>query len=159
MESVTSLSQLKSATKVLVCDDNKLTTAGLDRWGQQEINITVPRPALIDDANELLEFIICYLNSSGRLIRSGETMAYGYWLLKFLEENGKLVLWEYNANGTAFVSGAELATKYWQDQHELCNRVGAEFTPPVADKLGVIDDGVLRGGRIDAVRYPSRPHM
>ena len=68
-------------------------------------------------------------------------------------------LWEYNAAATGFVPGATLTLKYWKEQHETCERHGAEFSLPQPNQLIVISNGVLQGDAVQGLRYPSPEHM
>ena len=68
-------------------------------------------------------------------------------------------VWEYKADATDFIKGANLTLRYWRDQHVTCKLLGAEFHPPRPDKLTVISDGVLEGAAVEGVRYPSPDHM
>jgi hypothetical protein len=67
--------------------------------------------------------------------------------------------WEYNAEATGFVRGANLTLRYWRDQHIVCKLHESEFNPPRPDQLTVISKGVLEGLPVKAVRYPSPIHM
>ena len=93
-------------------------------------------------------------------IRPEETSRYGYWLTKFMASGSDaLETWELNAPGTDFVKGASLALQYWKDQHTVCDKYGAEFTPPIADQICIISKGVFEGLPVQGVRYPSPKHM
>lgn len=110
-------------------------------------------------AEEFLHFVIGYLKQSDREILPGETFPYGYWLVKFLAEDDSLDVWEYNPSAIEFVHGGSLTLTYWRDQHRICDRFRASFTPPRPDRLTVIDEGVLEGLPTQGVRYPSPEHM
>lgn len=135
-------------------------TAGLALMSHPEIRVTIAEPDLSMEAEDFLRYVSNYVSTSGKRIRSGETMAYGYWLLKFQSRtNDVLETWEYNADATDFIRGAQLALSYWRDQHLICNRHKGEFKPPRPDKLTVISPGVLEGLPVEGVRYPSPDHM
>ena len=87
---------------------------------------------LIDEAERFLEFAANYLLSSGKQIKPGETMAYGYWLVKFqgTEQENYLETWEYSADASTFVKGGDLTLGYWKDQHFVCDQQKAAFNPP-----------------------------
>jgi hypothetical protein len=40
-----------------------------------------------------------------------------------------------------------------------CERAGARYDPPLADRLVVVTDGVFEGDPAEGVRYPSPAHM
>jgi hypothetical protein len=135
-------------------------TAGLTSLADSEISVEVAEASLVPMAEEFLQYVSNYLASSGKQIRSGETLAYGYWLVKFeAADDGSLETWEYNAQATAFVRGANLTLIYWRDQHFICDEHQAEFRPPRPDRLIVVSKGVLEGMPVEGVRYPSPEHM
>jgi hypothetical protein len=137
-----------------------IQTAGLKSVGHREISVRVLDPGLSGEAEQFLNYVSNYLTSCERQIAPGETLAYGYWLVKFQQEAPDLLeTWEYNAESTEFVSGANLTLRYWRDQHLVCKQSGAEFSPPRPDMLTVVSKGVLEGLPVEGVRYPSPDHM
>jgi hypothetical protein len=143
-----------------VVDGLRMGTKGLRASGHPEIAVTVGSEAFLPEADSFLDFVSRYLRESGTVLKSGETLAYGYWLTKFIgTNNGDLEVWEYNSSATEFVAGATLTLRYWREQHELCNRAGAEFSPPRPDRLAVVSPAVLEGAPVQGVRYPSPAKM
>ncbi len=142
--------------------DHRFTvcTEGLKASGHSEISIDF-EARLIEEAERFLEFASNYLLSSGKQIKPGETMAYGYWLVKFQEaEQGDcLETWEYSADASTFVKGGDLTLGYWRDQHFVCHQHKAAFSPPRPDELTVVSAGVLKGLPAQGIRYPSPDHM
>jgi hypothetical protein len=137
-----------------------IRTEGLKSVGHSEIHVEVADPGAIREAEEFLNYVSGYVTTSGKQIRSGETMAYGYWLVKFQDaDQNALETWEYRADATDFVKGANLTLRYWRDQHMICKLHRTEFKPPRPDKLTVISDGVLEGAPVQGVRYPPPDHM
>jgi hypothetical protein len=137
-----------------------IQTLGLSKAGHREIRVGVLDPALAEECKHFLNYISGYVMTSGKQILSGETMAYGYWLVKFQgTEEGVLETWEYASDALDFVEGADLTLQYWRDQHTTCKLHEAEFIPPRPDKLTVISDGVLDGLPVQGIRYPSPDHM
>jgi hypothetical protein len=107
-----------------------------------------------------LRYVNEYLESSGTILKHGETLVYGYWLTKFIKADDLLEAWEYNADATEFVQGVTRTVSYWRDQHRTCGRLQAKFEPPRPDQLVVISAGVLEGDKdVQGVRYPSPEHM
>jgi hypothetical protein len=135
-------------------------TKGLRSSGYSEISVDVDA-GLIEESERFLKYVADYVLVSGKQLMSGETMAYGYWLLKFqgLEQGDQLETWEYRADASDFIKGADLTLSYWRDQHFVCNRYGAAFSPPRPDKLTVISSGVIEGLPAQGIRYPSPDHM
>jgi hypothetical protein len=135
-------------------------TEGLTAIGHPELVVEVHDSELTEESERFLKYVSDYVTNSGATLQSGETMAYGYWLTKF--ENGgegRLETWEYGADASEFVKGACLTFRYWRDQNAICEKYGADFAPPRADKLSVISQGVLEGLPVQGVRYPSPDHM
>jgi hypothetical protein len=136
-----------------------LVTQGLAARGQLELAID-PDPSLVDESRQLLRYILDYIETSDAVINPGETLGYGYWLIKFVAGDDRFLhIHEYNSEATDFVPGAALTVSYWRDQHRICEKFGGEFMPPRPDKLVVISDGVMEGDAVQGVRYPSPDHM
>ncbi len=142
--------------------DHKFTvrTEGLRGAGQREISVEIDA-GLLGESERFLMHVADYLLGSRKLVNSGETMAYGYWLVKFQEaEQGEgLETWEYRADASVFVKGGDLTLGYWRDQHYVCDQHKAPFTPPRPDKLTVLSAGVMQGLPVQGIRYPSPDHM
>ena len=135
-------------------------TVGLASRGHSEFLVAVGESEIVGEAEAFLNYICHYLTTSGKTIRPGETMAYGYWLVKFQEWGVNILqTWEYNREATDFIPGANLTLRYWRDQHIVCTLHEAEFKPPKPDKLTVISKGVLEGLPVQGVHYPSPKHM
>jgi hypothetical protein len=135
-------------------------TEGLKASGCSEISVDVDA-SLLEESERFLRYVSDYLLGSGKLIKPGETMEYGYWLVKFLgaRQGDHLETWEYTADASSFVKGADLALGYWRDQHFVCNQYRTSFSPPRADKLSVVSAGVIEGLPVQGIRYPSPDHM
>lgn len=137
-----------------------LQTVGLEAKGHREVVVDFDDVALAIEAEKFLVYIADYLEISGRQINSGETMTYGYWLVKFEAiESGALEVWEYDAEAIDFIKGASLTLQYWKDQHSICEKYEADFEPPRPDLLTVISQGVFEGLPVYGVRYPSPDNM
>ena len=143
-----------------VTDGLAVTTRGMLQEGLPEIRVQVDTSSLLPECERFLRFVTDYLLKAGSRIKSGETMNFGYWLVKFQGVGKDLLdVWEYNSEGTDFVIGGSLALRYWRDQHDVCSEHQAEFTPPRPDKLTVVSAGVLQGLPTQGVRYPWQEHM
>jgi hypothetical protein len=140
-------------------DRGCLTTVGLTGHGQHEIKVDVEDDRLIGEGKAFLETMLVYAIQH-RHIGPDETVEYGYWLTKFVEITPTLLeTWEYDAAGTRFVRGATLALRYWKEQHELCDSVQSQFSPPRPDKVAAVAAGVFEGDAVDAVRYLPEGRM
>lgn len=141
-------------------DDDVLKTMGLADRRQAELRLKILGEESAHQGETLLRYVGDHVAAARKPIRSSDTMMFGYWLIKFVAgPAGVLDVWEYDAMATNFREGAELALKYWREQHEVCVRAGARFTPPRPDQLVVVSEGVFEGDSVKAVRYPSPEHM
>jgi hypothetical protein len=138
-----------------------IESSGLQALGQQEVQVGLAEPSLEPAARALLAVVEQYTRETGKRIHAGETMAFGYWLVKFMgaDRAGVLEVWEYNSSATKFVPGAALAMRYWSEQHAVCARAGATFSPPRPDRNAAVSVGVLEGDPVQGVRYPAPAHM
>ncbi len=143
-----------------VTEGLQVRTQGLMSPSQKELQVRVSEPALVPEGEAFLRYVATYLQEQSTSIHPGQTLNYGYWLVKFQEiDDRTLEIWEYNAEGTGFVPGATLSLTYWRDQQLVCRQFNALFTPPRADKLAAVSDGVVEGDPVQGVRYPSPEHM
>lgn len=134
-------------------------TDGLSKTFGYEISATVSSPSLIKDCEQFIEFVLAYI-LDGHVINSGETIGYGYWITKALNnDHGDLEFWEYNAGATDYIFGITNTLHYWQGQHQICEQASSVFIPPRADQMIVISDGVYEGEIVQGVRYESPKHM
>lgn len=134
-------------------------TAGLAGQYGYEISATVNDISLQDECHKFVRFIADYV-SAGNIIRSGETVMYGYWLTKaILGDNRRMLFYEYNREATQFIFGMDTTLLYWRDQHQTCQNANAQFAPPRPDQMVSISDGVYEGDHAKGVRYPSPSHM
>ena len=146
--------EISVISKGLTCQ----TMGLLDQFGY-ELSATVNSVLLLDECGKFVQFIGAYA-AAGAAIKPGETVRYGYWLTKAeLGDDNQLVFWEYNPEATEFVFGVNTAVSYWRDQHQICQKVGANFDPPRLNQMVVLSDGVLDGDEVEGVRYPSPDHM
>jgi hypothetical protein len=135
-------------------------TVGLSAQGSSDIRLGISDAALADEATRFLEFLVEYQQKSRRRLHAGETLAYGYWIVKFVSANdGYLDVWESDSTGSHFIAGVDRTLRYWRDQNLVCQQYDARFAPPRPDQLTVVDEGTLRGLPVQAVRYASPEHM
>lgn len=147
-------------TVKVIADGQSRRTSGLVDQGHPEIWVAVDDPALLPESESFLCYVAAYIQHSQAQIKAGQTLAYGYWLVKFQARNDRMLeTWEYNPEATAFVPGATFTLRCWHDQHAVCQRVGAAFAPARPDKLVVLSEGVFEGDPVEGVRYPSPEHM
>jgi len=137
-----------------------VSTQGLAKRGLPEVRVTVNTPTLLREAEFFLGFISDYILQQNARIKHGETLNYGYWMVKFQAANDNVLeVWEYNPEATEFVPGGSLTLSYWKEQHRICDLYGAEFAPPRPDKLTAVSAGVMEGYPVQAVRYLWQEHM
>ena len=141
-------------------DRVNIQTEGLSGLNHLELSFEV-QESLREESEQFLRHISHYLFDSGKHIQSGETMVYGYWLVKFQksQKDELLEVWEYSADASTFIKGVELTLGYWRDQNLVCNQHQAAFAPPRPDELTVVSAGVVEGLQVQGVRYPSPKHM
>jgi hypothetical protein len=68
----------------IIREGNMVRTKGFADLGQRELLAAVANPGLASEAEVFLGYVAQYLKS-GAALRHGETLAYGYWLTKFIE--------------------------------------------------------------------------
>jgi len=140
-----------------VTQGSRTCTDGLALRGQRELCVE-SAPDLAGETKDFLRFVVAYLDESDRRIVAGETLRYGYWLVKFVpvsaDEASPLEVWEYNADATDFIRGGALSIRYWTEQHKVCRRYNAIFAPPNPETLTAVSTGVLEGRPAQGMRYP-----
>jgi hypothetical protein len=138
----------------ILSTDEYLTTDGLTLLGMPELSVREVRPEWQKDARDLLLYVADYVSSSGNRIRAGETLNYGFWLLKFVAPENRVVrLFEKDLSGTGFIPGARLALEFWRDQHDVCLKAGSPFEPPRPDQLVAISPDLATTPEIEGARY------
>jgi hypothetical protein len=137
-----------------------VTTKGAEDYGLYNLRVAAPSESLFPLVQALLTYIFDYQINCKAKILPDQTMTLDYWLIKFIETDGFLDLWEYDESGTEFVPGINLTLRYWINQTEMCRRVQAEYTPTNAGKYVVVTDGVFEGKfPVIGMRVPSPDHM
>lgn len=135
-----------------------IETKGVTSILGHELSATVVDVTLSEECLSFIRSIAEYIQA-GNKVSSEETIKYGYWLTKVVLEDNKFNFWEHDPEGVEFVRGINNTLFYWKAQHQICNKVGAAFSPPVPDQMIVISDGVYEGDDVEGVRYPSPEHM
>ena len=139
---------------------NYIQTSGLLAKGRQELLVSFDDSSLREAAVEFVNEVARYQAEQNRVVKAEETMTYGYWLVKFRQlREGLLDVYEYTQDAADFVRGASITLRYWIDQHEVCSRVQAPFSPPRADMLCVVSEGVTEGDDLEGVRYGIEGNM
>lgn len=138
---------------------NEVFTQGRLETGEAELSVIVGRRELVPEAEYFLEYVLSYLEHTGRSLKPDETFLYGYWVTRFVPAARGLEVWERNRSTAEFKRGADLALMYWKDQQAVCQAAGAEFDPPPADRLAMVSAGVREGQPVEGVRYPSPENM
>ena len=131
----------------------RVSTRGLSKRGQEELSVSFDSAELLQEGEAFLRYVVDYLDRTGAKITAGQTLNYGYWLVKFEPVEGALDVWEQEAGFMHFQHGVSLALRYWRDQHEICSLFEAAFDPPNPGDLTAISSGVLEGRPVQAVRY------
>lgn len=146
--------------EIISSDDGlTMTTVGLCSEGGPEICATVDDISLSDECRQFILFVSAYI-AEGHQIQPGETLGYGYWITKATaDDKGRLCFWEYTPDAVEYVPGVSKTLRYWRDQHRVCEKASSLFSPPSAEQLITISDGVFEGDDVQGVRYPSPAHM
>ena len=129
-------------------------------------------PAHLDDGDEItLQFGAGDPAGAEALLRSivelardhqlseSSPLRYGFWEIVLRRNAHQLDVWECAADGQTLERGADLSLRWWREQHDVCARWHAEFSPPSMRQLIVVSDGVFEGDVVQGVRYPSPDHM
>ena len=140
-------------------DEKSCETIGFINELGYEFRATVANIDLLSDCEAFIRYIGDYVET-GATILSGETISYGYWLVKASLDNDKrMSFMEYNSDATEFIVGIDNAVRYRKEQQCICDKVASEFDPIRPDKLIVISDGVYEGDVVEGVRYPVTEAM
>jgi hypothetical protein len=146
--------------EIIASDDGlTMTTLGLRSSGGLEICATADDIDLMEECRRFLLFAAAYIED-GNQIMAGETLGYGYWITKAMaDDKCGLCFWEYTSDAKEYVPGISNTLRYWRDQHQICEAASSLFSPPNAQQLVTISDGVFEGDDVQGVRYPSPTHM
>ena len=140
--------------------DHGVETVGLSSIGQQELRLACP-PSLIDAGLQYAQTLVAYVHESDRRIVSGEKVACGSWMLRFIEgSDGALEAQEADLTSGDYIVGASNALRYWMQQHAVCSAAGAAFDPfGLNESVAVSADLFEEDSEIviEGVRYPSGP--
>ncbi|HEV8564708.1 MAG TPA: hypothetical protein VGR41_07320 [Actinomycetota bacterium] len=103
-------------------------------------------------AEDLIRWLVSYIGNDETKLNAGETLQYGFWLLRFEQGKSMLNLWERSADGSDWIEGADFTLHCWTTQHAACEIARAPFAPPRSDHLAAVSDGVMEGERVEAAR-------
>jgi hypothetical protein len=131
------------------------STSALPAAGGRRLVARVRAPRLLDGAAGLLGFVAAYLAESGARLQPGETLQYGYWSLRFVEEDGALVAFERDDEYSTYVPGVDRAVTAWETQRMACEELRSAFDPPRADAIAVAASDVFEAPRVEATRYEA----
>jgi hypothetical protein len=135
-------------------------TVGLGDLGQQELFLPCP-PSLIDAGLQYAQTLVAYVHKSDRRIASGEKVACGSWMLRFVETpDGMLQAEELDPSSSEYIPGASNALLYWMQQHEICAAAGASFDPfRLSEMIAASMDLAEHDAEavIEGFRYPAGP--
>lgn len=104
----------------------------------------------------LLQFLSDYVINQGAVIRAGETIEYGYGIVKCVSgDDGYLELWEYLPDNDDYAPGAHRTMTIAREQREVCNAAGAPFTNVRLSHAAAVSPGVHEGDDLEGVRYSA----
>lgn len=125
-----------------------------------DVELTVPDRSWLDDGETLVRSVVRNVEYRRQPLVAGETFRYGYWSVRFFQaHSGRLSISELSPDATQLVPGADLALRYWRNQHEVCERFGAQFQPPLPEQMVALSAGVYEGDVVQGVRYRAPEHM
>lgn len=142
-----------------VKDNSYVRTDGLEKHGIPEIRVKTTNEHTSELEQDLLSRVADWaIATSDELIATN--IQYGVWELKLKTVAKDLLeVYELNIEGKDFTRGADLAVKFWIEQHDICKQYDAHFVPPTHEQMVVVSQGVFEGLPVQAVRYPSPSHM
>lgn len=123
-----------------------------------ELEARVGSEELLSDAESLLEYLVTYESTSERLIESGQTVAYGGWLVRLRQQDGSLIVEALDMESDeAYDETVDVAIEFMREQRSACMHCGADFAPPRVHHLVAVSDAVLAGtSDVEGVRFPDR---
>jgi hypothetical protein len=107
----------------------------------------------------IVEYLIDYIFNTQPTITSGQTISYYSWLLKFVDQDGYLEIWEASNDGTIYSKGADHSIRIKNEQDRICLIENVKPLYPSFNQKIAISQGVYDGLPINGVRYPSPLHM
>jgi hypothetical protein len=139
----------------LKTEGNSVYTEGLTRIGQADLAITVGDPDLVESAREFLIDVNNYIASKRVRILPGETMPYGTWLVKFVQnERGLLEPWEVGSDPARCSAGMDRTLRDFRDQIEVCKKIGCEYVDTAGDLFATMHTTLTRIGVMVRTRAP-----
>lgn len=142
-------------------DEQNLTvsTTGAENLGLPNLRTQVTHPDLLTPAAWLLESLYQLHQAQALNIADGQVFTQGYWLCKFVGgEPGLLDVWECHPNGTGYRPVIDLTVQFWVLQSAVCEKHGADFTPPHLGQMCQVAEELLQEGEpvaIEAIRFPA----
>ncbi|MBI2392836.1 MAG: hypothetical protein HYV09_24840 [Deltaproteobacteria bacterium] len=139
---------------------NAAATHGLRDEEQPELVARASRLSDVAGVSRLVRFVASYLVESGRVLRDGETVAYGTWLLKAVRAGEFLELHEFEPRTQGFVPTISSAVRLREQQDQKCREHGLVCDPPTFHQKVAISEGYEQPGVVlEGVRYHAPPHM
>lgn len=132
---------------------------GTSRSTQRDLIIEIDEPDLIGDAYQLALRLSQHIHRDGVIIKPGETVQQGMWILKFIADGDALIANEFDEKSGEFKRGVSRALTVLREQQVLCRVVGSKFNPPRLDQNIVITEGVESGDGFRGIRYSAPDHM
>jgi len=126
-----------------------------------ELVVAVQSKELSAEVKKFLATIESYGVEKGAALKPGETLQYGYWMIRLCPRGSEVLdIQELAPEGEGFVDGASYTLRSFAAQRKACQIFSSQFSPPKPDSLVVISDGVLESNPgLQGVRYPSPSHM
>lgn len=137
-------------------DKMEMKTEKLDSLGLNDFRIKLKHQELVESAKAFIEFLVEYQIECKEKISHNQTLTYGFWMVKFNENDKYLEVQELNRNASTFVNGLELTLNFWSEQMYICTELDSDFDPPTADKLVTVSPNIFHDDNLlNGVRYPE----
>lgn len=117
------------------------------------LKIKISDARLIPGIKSFVEHVFSYQVDFNKKIENDETLNYGIWIVKFIEIQDYLEVYELSEDSECFVEGIARAVQTHMEQKYICNDFSVEFDPPYGNSMVTIaksldeKDAVFQGIR------------
>jgi hypothetical protein len=110
----------------------------------------------LEAGQALLRFISDYVVNERAIIKAGETMEYGYGIVKCVAaRDGNFDLWEFLPENDDYAPGAQRTLTVVREQQDVCRAEAVPFTNVRLSHVAAVSLGVHEGDDLEAVRYSA----
>lgn len=143
----------------VVVGNGTVRTAGLVSHSGVELTVAVPEGLSRAGSQAVREVSAAVVRRSLSLVH-GTKFQVGFWVVRVERQSAAQTasLWELVPETGDFEPSVLRTLQALVDQQDLCNQLSVPFSPPCIEQLAAVAPGISSGD-IQAVRYPSPPHM